>query len=216
MLRLYLISLFFHIRYFVLFLLFFWKQIKSIYIWKNFIKLKQRLTLIKMKKIKERPEAEIKFSSLSPLELWEKLGLTQPSVEKESTNIFPPPPFWDDESRKAFEAFRMDCGMVQEEGPEVIQISNTKGSLFIWALLKEMSKRSKKLSSVNHLFKDDVFKTISQKSKRMNVDFDEADFDEISEYLEDKHLVKTSTAAIRITRYFAPLFHENYGARLVF
>ena len=100
-----------------------------------------------MKVKANQPRAEIKFSSLSPLEIWEKLGLAQPSVEKKGTDEISLPPFQDEESRKAFEAFRMDCGMVQEEGPEVIQISNTKGSLFIWALLKEMSKRSKKLSS---------------------------------------------------------------------
>lgn len=169
-----------------------------------------------MKVKTNQPRAEIKFSSLSPLEIWEKLGLAQPSVEKKGADEVSLLQFQDEESRKAFEAFRMDCGMVQEEGPEVIQISNTKGSLFIWALLKEESKRSKKLSSVNHLFKDDVFKTISQKSKRMNVEFDEADFDEISKYLEDKRLIKTSIAAIRITRNFASLFHERYFAWLVF
>lgn len=172
-----------------------------------------------MKKTKERPEAEIKFSSLSPLELWEKLGLTQPSVEKESTNIFPPPPFWDDESKKAFEAFCKDCDTEsREEEPETIQISNDKGSLFIWGLLKEESKRkSKKLSSANYLSKDNVLKTIIQESRRNNITFEEGDFDVISEYLKEKHLVATSNYEIRITRgYFADLFHEKYGAWLVF
>ena len=163
-----------------------------------------------------QPRDEITFSSLSPLEIWEKLGLAQPSVEKKSTGEMFLPSFQDEECRMAFEAFRQDCGMGQEEVQETIQISNEKGSLFIWALLKEESKRSKKLSSVNHLFKDDVFRTVSQKSKRTKVDFDEMDFDEISKYLEDRHLVKTSTAAIRITRNFASLFHEKYGAWLVF
>ena len=171
-----------------------------------------------MKKTKERPKAKIKFSSLSPLELWEKLGLTQPSVEKESASIFPPPPFRDDESRRAFEAFREDCDVTEEEKEEVAQISNEKGSLFIWALLEEEAKRSRKLSSVNHLFKEDVLECISQKSQEMTpkVEFEEQDFDEISAYLEGKNLIKTATEAIRITRGFAKLFHEKFGAWLVF
>ena len=126
------------------------------------------------------------------------------------------PHFPDEESRKAFEAFREDCDMAQEEEPEVVQISNEKGSIFIWALLKEESKRSDKLSSTNHLFKDEIFGTISQKSRDINVDFDEMDFDEICEYLKQKHLIVTEKAAILITRSFAPLFHEKYGAWLVF
>ena len=164
--------------------------------------------------------AEVAFSSLSSLELWEKLGLAQPRVEKKSTGgIFSPPPFQDGESRAAFEAFLEDCDMmIQEEEPELIQISNEKGSLFIWGLLKEESKRkSKKLSSLNHLFKDKVLKTIIQESRRQNVTFEDEDFDVISQYLQEKHLVATSEDGIRITRcYFADLFHEKYGARLVF
>ncbi|MBQ5944837.1 hypothetical protein IJL65_00025 [bacterium] len=168
----------------------------------------------------QQPLAEIEFNSLSPLELWEKLGLTQPRVEKKSTGeIFLPPSFQDEESKMAFEAFRKDCDMIQEEEPETIHISSEKGSLFIWALLKEESKRSKKskkLSSVNHLFKEDVFQSIIRKGRCTKVDFDEMNFDEISDYLEERHLIKTSTAAIRITRNFATLFHEKYGAWLVF
>lgn len=171
-----------------------------------------------MRKTKERPEAEIKFSSLSPSELWEKLGLTQPSVEKESTGVFSPPPFLDEERRKAFEAFREDCDTAEEEREEIVQISKEKGSLFIWALLKEEAKRSRKLSSVNHLFKDDVFECICQKGQTITpkVEFEEQDFDEIAEYLESKNLIKTATEAIRITRGFAKLFHKKYGAWLVF
>lgn len=162
----------------------------------------------------QQPLAEVKFSSLSSLELWEKLGLAQPRVEKKSTGeIFSPPPFQDEESRLAFEAFRQDCDIeTQEEEPGTIQISNEKGSIFIWSLLKEQSKRkSKKLSSVHHLFKDKVFETISRESGRKKVTFYEEDFDVISNYLEEKHLVKTSTAGIRITRGLEKLLHEKYG-----
>ena len=158
--------------------------------------------------------AEVKFSSLSSLELWEKLGLAQPRVEKKSTGeFFSPPPFQDEENRAAFEAFLQDCDIaIQEEEPETIQISNEKGSIFIWSLLKEQSKRkSKKLSSVHHLFKDKVFETISRESGRKKITFYEEDFDVISNYLEEKDLVKTSKDGIRISRDFEKLFHEKYG-----
>lgn len=165
-----------------------------------------------------QPRVEIKFSSLSSLELWERLGLSQPRVEKKSTGeIFSPPRFRDEESKMAFEVFRQDCDISQEEEQEdAVQISEDKGGLFIWALLKEESKRSKKLSSVNHLFKNDVLKTMSRKGVRIGVEFEEADLDEICHYLEQKGLIKTSKDAIRITRKFASLFHEKYGAWLVF
>lgn len=164
--------------------------------------------------------AEVKFSSISSTELWEKLGLTQPRVEKKSDGkIFSPPSFQDEESKMAFEAFCRDCDTeAREEELETTQIPNDKGSLFIWGLLKEESKRkSKKLSSLNHLFKDKVFKTIVQESRRKKITFEEEDFDVISEYLEKKHLVTTSKHGIRITRdYFADLFHEKYSGWLVF
>lgn len=171
-----------------------------------------------MKVSTDKPGVDINFNSLSPLELWEKLGLAQPSGEKKSTGDFfsPPSSFQDEESRMAFEAFLSDCDMVPEEEQEAVPISKEKGSLFIWALLEEESKRSEKLSSVNHLFKDDVFKSAIQKGKSIEVDFDEEDFDEISSYLEEKHLIRTATEAIRITRYFTALFHKKYGAWLVF
>ena len=52
--------------------------------------------------------SEIKFSSISPRELWRKFGFTQPKSASVSGEIFSLE-FMDDESRKAFEAFRQDC-----------------------------------------------------------------------------------------------------------
>lgn len=167
-----------------------------------------------MKTKQEKPKKEILFSTVNPLELWGKLKLKQ---ETESVDIINQPSFESEEAEKAYAAFMEDFSEVQSQETEKSTIiSPSKGSLFIWGLLKEESKRSKRLSSVNHLFKDDVFRSISQKSRRTKVDFDEMDFDEISRYLESKCLIRTSKAAIRITRNFAKLFHECYGAWLVF
>lgn len=167
-----------------------------------------------MKTKKEKPKKEILFSTVNPLELWEKLKLEQ---EAESVDVINQPLFENEESQKAYEAFMEDFSEVQDQETEKSKvILPSKGSLFIWGLLKEESKRSKRLSSVNHLFKDDVFRSISQKSRQTKVNFDEMDFDEITRYLEGKCLIRTSRAAVRITRDFAKRFHEAYGAWLVF
>lgn len=164
--------------------------------------------------------AEIRFSSISPTELWDRLGLAQPSDKKEPIEVFSLDSM-DPEDKKIFEAFRKDCPCpmdVADEATEVIIPSN-KGSLFVWALLKQCSNRSKtnkKLSSVNHLFKDDVARTARYAGKKLGVAIDELDFDRICCYLQQKHLVETSQDGIRITRQLASLFHEKYEAWLVF
>lgn len=168
-----------------------------------------------MKK-KEKPKAEVLFSELNPLELWGKLRLEQ---DVESVDVISQPSFESEEAEKAYKAFMEDSQSAQVQETEKSKIiPSSKGSLFIWALLKEESKRSKRLSSVNHLFKDDVFKRICRKSRRTapKIDFDEMDFDEISKYLEEKKLIITAKQAVRITQEFAELFHECYGAWLVF
>lgn len=169
-----------------------------------------------MKTKKEKPKKEILFSTVNPLELWGKLKLEQ---EAESVDIINQPSFENEEAETAYQAFMEDFSEVQSQETEKSTIiSPSKGSLFIWGLLKEESKRSKRLSSVNHLFKDDVFRCICRKSRRITpkVDFDEMDFDEISKYLEEKKLIRTAKQAVRITQEFAKLFHECYGAWLVF
>lgn len=165
-------------------------------------------------------ETEIKFSSISPLELWENLGLAQPSRKKEQKmeEIFSLDSL-DQESRMAFEAFRQDCPLEEEEMEERFTIKSEKGSLFIWALLKQCSNRSKthkKLSSICHLFKDDVFATARYVGRKYKISFEEKDFDEISKFLVNKDLVRTSKDGIRITRKVASLFHQKYHAWLVF
>ena len=168
-----------------------------------------------MKK-KEKPKAEVSFSELNPLELWGKLRLEQ---DVESVDVISQPSFESEEAEEAYKAFMEDSQSAQVQETEKSKIiPSSKGSLFIWALLKEESKRSKRLSSVNHLFKDDVFKCICHKSRHTNpkVEFDEQDFDEIASFLERKKLIRTARQAVRITQEFAKLFHESYGAWLVF
>lgn len=160
--------------------------------------------------------AEILFSSISPTELWDRLGLAQPSDKKELKEDMPH--FSSEESRLAYEAFREECPQ-ETEISEEMSIPSDKGSLFIWALLKQCSKRSKtdkKLSSVNHLFKDDVARTARYTGKRLGIQIDEEDFDNICSYLQQKRLVATSRDSIRITKHFTELFHERYNAWLVF
>ena len=117
--------------------------------------------------------AEIQFSSISPLELWEKLGLAQPSVRKERKRpeILFSTQFLSEEEKRAYAAFREDCPWYDDcEVDDVTTISPAKGSLFLWALLQENSKRSKKekkLSSINHIFKDDMWSTIRRKGKKV-------------------------------------------------
>lgn len=166
---------------------------------------------------------EIQFSSISPLELWERLGLAQPSVKKEprrtELNLFPTQ-FLSEEDMRAYAAFMEDCPLFDDyEMEDVITISPAKGSLFLWALLQENGKRSrkaKKLSSINHILKDDMWSTIRRKGKKVKVPFEEEDFDTIASFLQKKNLVRTSKEAIRITRMFTKLFHEKYKAWVVF
>ena len=165
---------------------------------------------------KESQMAEIQFSAIDPLELWTRLGLQQPKLIKEDSDF---PEFENEEEKNAYLAFEKDLADdLKDESETVTEIEACKGSLFIWAVLKQESKRSKRLSSTNHLFKDDIFRCICSKSRKVSpeMEFDETDFDEISKYLEDKRLVRTSRDGIRITRDFEKLFHSSYEAWLVF
>jgi hypothetical protein len=75
-----------------------------------------------------------------------------------------------------------------------------------------------KLSSKKFLFKDRLFERICKKTKQLrpNDKFSEKDFEDIILYLENKRLVLTSIDGIRMTQHFTRLFHEKYGAWLVF
>ena len=193
---------------------------------------------------KEKPKKEVKFSDLSPLELWDRLGLNQKggSVDNLTNEPFEDDGviiplnghFESDEDGEAYKSFledfskaktqgkekpKEDCKASMKKGiqPQKVEnpiISPEKGSLFIWALLQ--TQRSGKLSSVNHVFKDNIFKCMRDEGVSMNVEFDEMDFDEIASFLERKKLIRTARQAVRITQQFAKLFHESYGAWLVF
>jgi hypothetical protein len=169
-------------------------------------------------KQQENHRVEIQFSAIDPLELWRKLGLEQLSFDP--MNLQNPTEFEDDEEKRAYEAFRSDfCG---ENLPQqdLVLIPVDKGSIFIWSLLKEESKRSPmpKLSSKKFLFEDNLFKRICKKTKEssLNFKFSEKDFEDIILYLENKKLVTTSVDGIRMTQHFATLFHKMYNAWLVF
>jgi hypothetical protein len=158
---------------------------------------------------------EIQFSDISPLELWKKLRLEQ---SLEPIGMEDPEEFDDEESKRAYEAFRVDLN--GERGGELTLISSDKGSIFIWSLLKCESMRSPlpKLSSKKFLFKDKLFERICKKIKKSypNIEFSEKDFEDIALYLEGKKLVCTSIDGIRITKHFTDLFHNCYAAKLVF
>ena len=159
---------------------------------------------------------EIPFSSINPLELWKNLGLEQlpePMLQG-------PTDFENDEAKRAYEAFKIDFGRETKASRDLITIVSDKGSIFIWALLKEVSKRSpmSKLSSKKFLFKDSLLKRICKKVEECgsNFTFSEKDFEDIILYLESRRLVLTSTDGIRTTQHFTKLFHEKYNAWLVF
>jgi hypothetical protein len=168
------------------------------------------------KQQKKQHGVEIQFSSISPLELWKKLELEQ---LPELFAVQNPTEFEDEESKRAFEAFSSDFIREELAHQEPI-ISSEKGSIFIWALLKEESKKSplSKLSSKKILFKDNLFKRICGKIKAHypKINFSKRDFEDVILYLEGRRLVLTSSDGIRITQYFAPLFHDSYKAWLVF
>ena len=172
---------------------------------------------MKTKNNKKQHGVEIQFSSINPLELWKRLGLEQ---VQDGFTLQEPTEFVDDESRRAYEAFRMDLIGEKSSSNELTLISSTKGSVFIWSLLKEESRRSPmpKLSSKKFLFKDNLFKRICKKVKECGtgLTFSEKDFEDIVLYLESKRLVLTSIDGIRATQHFAKLFHDSYNAWLVF
>lgn len=165
---------------------------------------------------KQQHGVEIQFSAIDPLELWDKLNLRQ-SLEIDTDD---PEKFADEESKKAYEAFKSDLKGEVLAQQELILIPSDKGSLFVWSLLKEESRHSPmpKLSSKKFLFKDSVFKRICRKVKNSypNIDFSEKDFEDVILYLEGKKLVLTSIDGVRTTQHFAKLFHDCYNAWLVF
>ena len=170
------------------------------------------------KKLKKRHGREIKFSSIKPLELWKRLELEQPSSE--SSILQDPISFEDDESRMAYEAFKKDFCMEGVPSQDLMVIPAEKGSIFVWALLKEISERCPKgkLSSKKLLFTDVLLDRIRRKTKGCcrNADFSEKDFEDIILYLEKKKLVHALGGAIRMTQHLTGLLHNSYHAWLGF
>ncbi len=178
-------------------------------------------------KQKKNYSGKIRFSAIVLQELWGKLGLTQTRSQEglnEWGEMFSPPSqFMNDESRLAFEAFRVDFSEMSseissEKSPSTegeIFIPEIKGSLFIWALLFEIGKE-KELSSLRYVFKDEVTGTILQKGRELGILFEAGDFDEICSYLQTKRLIRTSVEGVRITPEFHHLFHKKFGAWLDF
>jgi len=171
---------------------------------------------MKTKETTKQHGMEIHFSSINPLELWRKLGLEQSS---EST-WQDPTDFESDEEKRAYEAFKNDFSGEKIASRDFITIVADKGSIFIWSLLKEESRRSPmpKLSSKKFLFKDNLLKRICKKMKEIHpdVEFSKEDFEDVIIYLENKKLILTSIDGIRMTQHFAKLFHDSYNAWLVF
>ena len=167
---------------------------------------------MKTKELKKHG-VEIRFSTIDPLELWNKLGLEQ----KIDSNLMDPQEFESEEEKMAYEIFKNDFRGENQIGQGVV-ISSEKGSIFIWSLLKAESKRApnSKLSSKKFLFKDKLFGGICKKANCKGIDFSEKDFEDVVLYLEGKRLVKTSVDGIRMTKHFTDLFHEKYRAWLVF
>jgi hypothetical protein len=162
--------------------------------------------------------SEIKFSSITPRELWRKFGLTQPKSESVSGEIFSLE-FMDDESRKAFEAFRQDCPCpIYESEEESVCIVPDQCGLVMYALMYLNGHRGKKkkLSSINHIFKDELWERTKKESKKYHISIEEKDLDDIASFLQTQGLVRTSQGAIRITQNFADRFHHAYHAWLTF
>lgn len=188
-----------------------------IYILINLKSLNPKIYTFMKTKQQNKHGVEIYFSAINPLELWKNLRLEQP-VDAFATQE--PEKFESEEEKEAYEAFRNDLKGEKNDYQELAIIPCEKGSLFIWSLLKEESRRSPrpKLSSKKFLFKDDLFKRICKKTKECcsNLDFSEKDFEDIALYLENKKLVLTSIDGIRTTQHFAKRFHECYNAWLNF
>ena len=159
---------------------------------------------------------EIYFSTINPLESWKKMGLQQLA----EPTLLDPTDFKNEEDKRAYEAFKKDFLGEKKVSRDPISIDPNKGSIFIWSLLKEISKRSPrpKLSSKKILFKDDLFKRICKKVDELlpDVEFSKKDFEDIIIYLENKNLITTSPDVIRATQHFASWFHVRYEKWLVF
>ena len=168
------------------------------------------------KTTKKQHGEEIYFSTINPLEPWKKMGLQQLA----EPTLQDPTDFENDEAKRAYEAFKNDFRGEKNASRDLITIDPNKGSIFIWSLLKEISKRSPKpkLSSKKFLFKDDLFKRICKKVNELlpDVEFSKKDFDDITIYLENRNLVTTSVDGIRATQHFARRFHVQYEKWLVF
>ena len=172
-----------------------------------------KIMIMETKKQKKH-DAEIRLSAIKPLELWKKLGLEQ--LPLESFPLQEPTSFADDESKRAYEAFRNDLTCEKSVPNDLALISSEKGSIFLWSLLKVEKTRSPKLkvSSKKLFFKDVLFKRICEKAKekkcRLSSDFSQKDFEDIILYLEKKRLVSTLGDVIRTTQHLTELLHQKY------
>lgn len=123
-----------------------------------------------------------------------------------------------EEASEALKVFMNDCPS-SDEMESFIQepvISEDKVSIFIWALLEEIRKRSEKVTSLCFILKDDMCSTIAKKAEELNVDFEEGDFDVVADFLQREGLISTSRDGIRVSKgKFTDLLHKSYHAWLV-
>lgn len=98
-----------------------------------------------------------------------------------------------------------------------IQVNPRIIAVFIWSLLKADSKtEEKKISSVNHFFKDEIEDIFSRKMKKLNLSFEEGDLDDAMMMLKNKRWIATSTEGIRTTRAFATAVRDAFGGYISF
>lgn len=192
-------------------------------------------------------EGVILLSSIEVLGMCKKLGIVLPNQKHDSSSestqpqIFKVELFLDnevssgdedfidgiisidevvsvEEASKALDVFLDDCPSFDEkESFEEPVISEDKVSIFIWALLEEISKRSKKVTSLCLILKDDMCSTIAMKAKELNIQFEEEDFDAVANFLQSKGLISTSMDGIRVAKgkgKFTDLLHKAYHAWL--
>lgn len=169
----------------------------------------------------KKEEKKVHLRDINPLGICEKIGLSQkllreqPSLDPRDLGL--PSHVPEGTLNDALRAFLHDFmseNQIQQDKP---LLDSESVGLFIYAILQaeaqhERHKNDKKLSSLNHLFKDTVDCKLSKLLKVYpTVKIGENEYYAITKFLHENKLIVDLTDGFRITRKLAELIRTNIG-----
>ena len=168
-----------------------------------------------------KEEKKVHLGDINPLEICERIGLSQ-KLLREQPGLNPRDFGLSSDAiggmlNDAFQAFLRDFMSENHVQQEKSLLNPESVSLFIYAILQaesrhECRKNDKKLSSLNHLFKDTVDGYLQKLLKSYsNVKIGEDEYYAITKFLHDNKLIVDLTDGFSITQELARLIRTNIG-----